>query len=229
MTLHACAADSNADTPSGSGDVEVAAGATVGPDATELLRSAVGVRAGGCSLVETIGTGAVVADQGTVVTVAHTLAGADTVVVIDADGTEHAATVTSFDPGADLAALSVPTLDAPPLALGTDRVGPARALRWRPDSGIELLEVDITRRLAITIEDIYLEREVRRSGMELAAEIEVGDSGGPVIDDAGRVVGIVYANSRSRPRVGFATDATEIDAVLAAGRPGVAASTQRCR
>jgi hypothetical protein len=68
----------------------------------------------------------------------------------------------------------------------------------------------ITRRLNITIEDIYVEDEVRRSGLELAGDISVGDSGGAIVDSSGDVVGIIYARSRMRPQTAFATDDDEL-------------------
>ena len=70
---------------------------------------------------------------------------------------------------------------------------------------------------------------VRRTGMELSADIVVGDSGGPVIDASGAVVGIVYANSKSRPDIGFATDDEELRDLLAGLDASVGeVSTQRC-
>lgn len=191
--------------------------------------SGVGIRAAGCGLTESLGSGVVVAEPGLVVTVAHTVAGSDTVTVVDATGAEHDATVVAFDPDADLAALTVPTLEARPLDIGVVATGEASTLRWRPDDGVTRAEATITRRLGITIEDIFVEREVRRTGMELSADIVVGDSGGPVIDSTGAVVGIVYANSKSRPDIGFATDDEELRDLLADLDASVGeVSTQRC-
>lgn len=188
--------------------------APVSPE--QLVESGVGLRASGCGLTNSLGSGVAVAQPGLVVTVAHTVAGSEKVTVIDATGAEHRATVIAFDPGADLAALDVPTLASPALSIGRVATGAVTTLRWRPDDGVTHAEATITRRLGITIEDIFVEREVRRTGMELDAHIVVGDSGGPVIDTAGNVVGIVYANSKSRANTGFATDDEELRKLLAA-------------
>lgn len=196
------------------------------------LDSGVGVRATGCGLTAVFGTGVAVGAPGRVATVAHTVAGAEDVTVIDRDGKEFGAEVIVFDPDADLALLAVDDLRAPALPVGTTRTGDASTLRWRPDQGVERLDAEITRRLLITIEDIYVEREVQRTGLELAADIEIGDSGGPVLDTDGAVVGIVYANSKSRPNVGFATDSTELTDLLTTGTEvpaGSGADTGRCR
>lgn len=116
----------------------------------------------------------------------------------------------SFDKDADLALLNVPGLTSPPLDLGRAELGDARAIVWSPDNGVRSVSVMITRRLNITIEDIYVEDEVRRSGFELVGDISVGDSGGAIVDSSGDVVGIIYARSRMRPQTAFATDDGEL-------------------
>jgi len=206
--LAGCAADDSATTA----DDDSSDGTAPDRDPVE---SGVGIRASGCGLTDSLGSGVAVVEPGLVVTVAHTVAGSEAVTVVDVAGTEHDAAVIAFDPDADLAALSVPTLDAPPLEIGRVAAGEASTIRWQPDAGVTRADATITRRLGITIEDIFVEREVRRTGMELNADIVVGDSGGPVIDPMGAVVGIVYANSKSRPNIGFATDDEELRDLLA--------------
>lgn len=199
------------------------------PIENDPIESGVGIRASGCGLTDSLGSGVAVVEPGLVVTVAHTVAGSDAVTVVDATGTEHDAVVIAFDPDADLAALSVPTLDAPPLDIGRVATGEASTIRWRPDDGVTRAVATITRRLGITIEDIFVEREVRRTGMELSADIVVGDSGGPVVDSTGAVVGIVYANSKSRPNIGFATDDEELrDLLTAVDESAGEVDTRRC-
>lgn len=192
-----------------------AVGPGSGDAAVDLTTSGVGIIAEGCSLVAQLGSGAVVAAPDQVVTVAHTIAGASSITVVDGSGTSHAATVRAFDADADLAVLDVAGLDAAPLALA-ETVTPGRAsfVTWDRDDGITADDVEITRRLSITIEDIYIDDTVERSGFEIAGEVVIGDSGGAVVNDDGQVVGVVYANSRGRDRIGFATDVTEISALL---------------
>lgn len=173
-----------------------------------------GVVAAGCSLVDQLGSGVVVQSVGQVVTVAHTVAGAAEITVIGADGSEHAATAVAFDKDSDLAVLDVPTLRAEPLPIGAVEIGPGSVLAWSRDGGTEAEPVDVVKRLRITIEDIYTEETVKRTGLEIAGAIEIGDSGGPIVTGDGDVIGIVYANSRERDGVGFATDADEIRNLL---------------
>lgn len=184
------------------------------PSADRRAASAVGIVGAGCSLVDQLGSGVVLQSAGQVVTVAHTIAGAAEITVVGADGTEHVATVSAFDKDSDLAVLDVPTLRAEPLKIGSVTTGPGNVLVWSRDGGTEARPVDVVKRLRITIEDIYTEEIVQRTGLEIAGQIEIGDSGGPVVTSDGDVIGIVYANSRERDGVGFATDSAEIRDVL---------------
>jgi S1-C subfamily serine protease len=181
----------------------------------DLHQSAVGIVAEGCSLVAQLGSGVVLETEGQIVTAAHPIKGATTITVIDSDGAEHAATVQAFDKDSDLALIHAPTLEADPLSLGDPVMGAGILLVWSSDDGTTAKTIEIIRRLKITIEDIYVEETVHRSGLEIGGEVEIGDSGGAVVAGSGEVVGIVYASSRERDGIGFATDSTEIQSLLA--------------
>ena len=51
---------------------------------------------------------------------------------------------------------------------------------------------------------------VRRQILELRAAIERGDSGGPLVLQDGTVGGVVFAEARTNPDVGYALSATEV-------------------
>ena len=189
-------------------------GEVVENQADRLTESGVGIIAEGCGLAAQTGSGVIVAERDQVVTVAHAIAGASTITVVDDSGTEFDATIEAFDENSDLAVLRVAGLDATPLAVGTFALGPARAVVWSRDDGVRSIPIEVTKQLNITIEDIYVEDEVRRTGMELSGEISSGDSGGAVVNSDGEVVGIVYARSRARPGIAFATDSAELTRLL---------------
>jgi len=190
------------------------AGTTAQSTRGDLTESAVGIVAEGCSLVAQLGSGVVLDTPGQVITAAHPIKGATEITVFDSEGVEHEATVQAFDKDADLAVLDAPTLRAAPLTLGTDALGSASLLVWSRDDGAEAKPVDVVKKLQITIEDIYVDEVVQRTGIEINGDIEIGDSGGAIVTDDGEVVGIVYASSRERGGIGFATDSTEIRSVL---------------
>lgn len=183
-------------------------------DPESASRAGVGVIAEGCGLTATSGSGVTLGDKGQVVTVAHTLRGATDVIVIDADNVEHQARVVAFDKDADLAVLRAVTLNTPALQLGPVATGSGSALVWSRDEMVRRFELNITKRLDVMIEDIYGDGRVKRSALEVTADIEVGDSGGPILNTSDQVVGIIYATSRQRDAVGFAVDADEIATVL---------------
>jgi hypothetical protein len=45
--------------------------------------------------------------------------------------------------------------------------------------------------------------------LELRGDVEPGDSGAPVLTSSGEVVGVVFAESRSRPGRAWAVDASD--------------------
>ena len=55
-----------------------------------------------------------------------------------------------------------------------------------------------------------------------------GDSGGPVVDDHGRVLGMVVAASRAYDDNAYALTADQVAAALKAGRSAEAGSADRC-
>jgi len=199
--------DSNAENAA---TFEASAEAVVGSPAD----SAVGVRASGCSLVDALGSGAVLAQPGLVVTSAHTVAGSNRIEVVDVGNQTHRATLVLFDPDSDLALLDVPTLTAPPLLLGSAAVNDnAVAHTWSPHDGFTANDVVVERLLRVTIEDIYIEDEVRRTAFEFRGPIGKGDSGAAVTVN-GRIAGVVYAQIRGENQVGFALDRAELDDAL---------------
>jgi S1-C subfamily serine protease len=192
-----------------------------------LTASGVGVIAEGCSLVASLGSGVVVERSGQVATAAHTIRGASRLTVVDTAGQEHLASVTSFDKDSDLALLDVPTLTAPHLGIGLAQVGPASMITWRRSDGVTQQLVRVTRLLKINIEDIYADEVVQRTGLEVDADVIVGQSGGPVINANGDVIGIIYATSKDRDGVGFATDHTELSELIEA-RSAVGVANGQC-
>jgi S1-C subfamily serine protease len=66
--------------------------------------------------------------------------------------------------------------------------------------------------------DIYGSRQVTRTVIELRAAIDRGDSGGPFILLDGTVGGVVFAEARTDPEVGYALSPV---AVATAAMPAV--------
>jgi S1-C subfamily serine protease len=158
-----------------------------------------------------------VAAPGRVVTNAHVVAGLEQIVVrVRGVGTGHAARVVLFDPQRDLAVLDVPGLDAAPLERGPALAPDASAVvAGFPLNGPYNLQAARVRR---TIEargaDIYGQGGTSREVYSLRAVIRQGNSGGPLLDPEGRVVGIVFAKSIDDQETGYALTLAEAEPVL---------------
>lgn len=156
-----------------------------------------------------------VASPHLVVTNAHVVAGAEQVRV-RVGSSRLSARIVAFDPERDLAVLSVPGLQAPTLARGSDlEQGDGAVVAGYPYAGP--YHVDAARVRGILTargDDIYGENSVVREIYSLRASINPGNSGGPLLDASGRVVGVVFARSLDDVATAYALTLDELDPVL---------------
>jgi hypothetical protein len=182
--------------------------------------STVKVSAATCGFA-TIGTGFVVTPA-YVVTNAHVVAGADARgVVVNAGGRSLRAVPVLFDPDLDVALLHVEGIL--PVALTFASRDPGRGavgatLGYPGGGALTILPAAVTGRYPATGHDIYGGGRVLRQILELRAQIDRGDSGGPLVLTDGTVGGVVFAEARTNPDVGYALSATEVAAGI---RPGI--------
>ena len=79
------------------------------------------------------------------------------------------------------------------------------------------------------IDNIYGSGSQRREVYTIAADIEPGNSGGPLLATTGKVAGIVFARSADHANVGYAMTDTELSPVVAkAGGLSGSVSSGRC-
>ena len=178
------------------------------------------IAAATCGL-SSLGTGFVVRSD-YVLTNAHVVAGAAGagIRVGTQDGRLLEATAVLFDPELDVALLHVQGLGlrALPLANTDPGRGTVGATLGYPNGGrLTVLAAAIAGRYPATGYDIYGETQVRRDILELRAAIERGDSGGPLVLSDGTVGGIVFAEARTNPDVGYALSPTEVARTIARG------------
>lgn len=178
------------------------------------------ITAATCGLA-TSGTGVLVADR-YVLTNAHVVAGskAGGVRVSTVGGAVGDATVVLFDPDLDVALLYTPHVDADPLRLAAHdptRGDVGAALGFPGGGGLRIIPAAVTGAYAAVGRDILAQHPVRREILELNAEIDRGDSGGPFVLTDGTVGGLVFAEARANPDVGYALSPTQIAQRIAPG------------
>lgn len=175
------------------------------PDVARATESVVRVLGTACGLgLEGSGW---VAAPGVVVTNAHVVAGQDdTEVALRGETTGRPATPVHYEPRNDLAVLSVDGLEAPPLAFaGSPAEGEPGAVIGFPGNGpLRVTPARLGATNRVTSQDSYGRGPLQRSMTVLRARVRSGNSGGPVVDTAGRVMATVFAASLdSRPPEGF--------------------------
>lgn len=182
--------------------------------ASAVARSIVKVVGEACGRIQE-GTGFVVR-PGVVVTNAHVVAGEPATRLVRDDGSEVGATLVAFDPERDLAVLSAPAVDRPALPVGTSEVGARGAVFGHPGGGpLELSPFEVRRRIEAVGTDIYGSPGVARDVLVLASDLAPGDSGSPLVDPSGAVVGVAFAIAPDRDGVAYALSVDELAAVLA--------------
>jgi S1-C subfamily serine protease len=168
-----------------------------------VLRVAVTVDA----LLPAVATG-VATGNGRVLTVAHVLAGGHAVTV-----SGRRARVLRVDRRLDLALLAAPGVRAPVVRLrgdaGSVRLAVLRAGRRR------MLAGTVRRRVLIHWHEQPGDRARLRPGLELAAQVDPGDSGAPVVDRTGRLLGVLFARSSDGDATAWAVGAPALARFLA--------------
>jgi S1-C subfamily serine protease len=177
------------------------------------------------------GSGWVVAPE-RVVTNAHVVAGmASDDVRIETSRDSYVARVVVFDPRRDLAVLSVPGLTAPALRQGPElRPSDSAVVAGFPlDGPYRIGSARVRDVVTAKGADIYGNPGTLREVYSLYAQVEPGNSGGPLLSTSGAVVGIVFAKSLDDDNTGYALTLEEARPVLAAAtRSSSAVSTGAC-
>ena len=157
------------------------------------------------------GSGFVVSADGLILTNNHVVSGATTIRVTFEDGRELAATVVTTDAQHDLALVRVTATGLTPLALGdsgTLTVGEVAIAIGSPlGTFSDTITQGIVSGLGRTIDvgETGSRRTTHLTGLiQTDAAINPGNSGGPLLDAAGKVIGIVTASASNSQGVGFA-------------------------
>ena len=146
--------------------------------------------------------------HGLVATNAHVVAGeskGSTQVMIG--NTAYGATTVLFDPSFDLAVLRTDAPLGPALPISAALVGrgtQAALLGYPEDGPLTIGPAGVTSEITALGKDIYNDGSVTRGVYSLQANVEPGNSGGPLIGPGGEVIGVVFSRSTVYPDVGYA-------------------------
>jgi Trypsin-like peptidase domain/Colicin V production protein len=200
--------------------------AEVPPPTSKIARDP-DVRAAGRSVVKVLGTACGlgiegsgwVAGGGVVVTNAHVVAGEDdTTVQLAGEGDHLDARPIWFDPKNDVAVLRVDGLaSASALRMNVDaRPGTSGAVLGFPENGgFRVSPARLGATTTVITQDAYGRGPVRRRVTALRGRVRSGNSGGPLVDGRGRVLGTVFAaTTGGGQRGGYAVPDTVVRSAL---------------
>ncbi len=141
------------------------------------------------------------------------------------------ATVVLYDPSRDIAVLRVPGLGRSPLAFaGPAKTGQSAIVVGYPNDGpFRADAARVARTQKARGPDIYQRRTVVREIYTLRGRVQPGNSGGPLIDVEGKVLGVIFAAAADDPDTGYALTAAEVASDARAGAVATErVSTQDC-
>ncbi|HEY5052717.1 MAG TPA: trypsin-like peptidase domain-containing protein, partial [Solirubrobacterales bacterium] len=146
-----------------------------------------------------------VAGPGLIVTNAHVVAGEDDTTVTTESGVTYSATAVHYDPGNDIAVLKIDA-SLPALRVADDpKRGAAGAVLGYPENGpFTLAPARLGDTSEVISEDSYGNGPIHRTISSLRGSVRSGNSGGPLVDGQGRVLGTVFATTTGGEPGGFA-------------------------
>ncbi|MFG0332814.1 MAG: S1C family serine protease [Maioricimonas sp. JB049] len=166
------------------------------------------------------GTGFVWSEDGYIVTNFHVLSGAQSAVVTLADNSTYTASLVGLEPSKDLAVLKINAergaLRAIPLGQSSElQVGQNVYAIGSPFGLQQTLTTGVISGLGREIRS--LNNAVIRDVIQTDAAINPGNSGGPLLDSAGRLIGVntaIYSNSGSSAGIGFAIPVDTVNRII---------------
>lgn len=176
------------------------------------------------------GTGFVVSED-RIVTNAHVVAGVTSPVIESPSGEALQGEIVYFDSVKDLAVIAVEGFSAAPLEL-TDNLPPGSlaVADGYPFGGPFVSDpAEVLNASSLSVADIYGQDPTPRQVYTLASDVQQGESGGPLLNEAGQVAGVIFAKSTDTANVGYALAMEEVAPVAnGAAALGTTVSSGTC-
>jgi S1-C subfamily serine protease len=157
------------------------------------------------------GSGFVIAPN-RVMSNAHVVAGAETVTV-EVGGQSYDASVVAYDPNQDISILAVPELPSVPLIFDDSEAEPttdAIVMGYPGGGDFTATPARVRETIELNGPDIYNSTTVNRTVYTIRGTVRQGNSGGPMIDKDGRVLGVVFGAAVDDADTGFVLTAQEV-------------------
>jgi len=209
-----------------SSDAIVQVAAKVSPAVVTITTQSAGGAVSPFSVPSTgVGSGFIYDSSGLILTNYHVVEGGGTLTVTLRDGRELAGRVATSDSEHDLAVVKIDATGLPTVAIGSSaslKVGqlvvaigsPLGTFTDSVTSGI----LSATGR-SITVGDpTTRQRRTMSNLLQTDAAINEGNSGGPLLDASGRVIGINTASAASAEGIGFAIPIDQAASIMAGAR-----------
>jgi S1-C subfamily serine protease len=150
---------------------------------------------------------------------AHVVAGVDSPEV-EIDGSSQPAEVVYYNPDLDVAVLRLDSGDLPTLGFDTTAQpdDPVVVLGYPEDGPYDVEPGRIRSEQKLRSPNIYGDGTVIREVFSLRALVRPGNSGGPIVSDAGDAVGVVFAASVTDKDTGYALTADQVSSSAGYGR-----------
>jgi S1-C subfamily serine protease len=155
-----------------------------------------------------------------VLTNAHVVAGTKGSLTVEQDGQTHRGRVVAYNPEIDLAVVYVADLTGPVLSFSEDAAASgddAIILGYPLDGDFNVQPARIRDSGPIRGPDIYGAHTVTRDVYTLRGLVQNGNSGGPLLDTSGRVLGVIFAAAADNDDIGFALTLPEVTKVATPG------------
>ena len=151
---------------------------------------------GDAATVESSGSGFIVHPDGYILSNNHVVDGADKIDVVLHDGTIHRAKVLEADPYKDLALLKIEAkgLTAAPLG-DSDKLKPGEVVIT---IGFPLSTIIGSATASIFEGKLNAKRDEKIEMLQIDAAVNPGNSGGPLVNDRGEVIGIVVSKLNAK-------------------------------
>jgi S1-C subfamily serine protease len=187
------------------------------PEVRQAARATVRVSGESTRCSSTVTGSGVLVSPGRVLTNAHVVAGTRTVTVSGPNLDPRGARVIYFDPRIDVAVLDVRESSVSPVERSdTVTAGERAVIAGYPEGGRLRREAARVRGL-LQLEglDIYGNGRVLRDVVSLRGSVRPGSSGGPVLNTAGEMVGLVFAASLTHQETAYAIAPPDLEGALA--------------